>query len=69
MNSTKNRKSNTFNNATSPSSPISPNLKHISDNSPTQNVNTNNQSFEYENISPQSPLSKDVNVPLITDNY
>jgi len=47
----KNRKSNTCNKATSPSSPVSPNLKHISDNSPTLNINISDIGV-YENTSP-----------------
>lgn len=66
VNYTKKPKSNTFKNETSPST--SPNLKHISGNSSTINLNTNNQSFEYENTSPQSPLSTNTKVLMITDN-
>ena len=53
---TKNPKFKTSNKNTSPSSPISPILKHILNNSPILNMNINNQNFYYKITSPQSPL-------------
>lgn len=67
---TKNRKSKISNNTSSSLSPISPSLKIILDNPSTLCMNTNNQSFNYENIASKSSLSTDINTPMSTDdNY
>ncbi|KAL4098839.1 hypothetical protein QTP88_023359 [Uroleucon formosanum] len=62
---TKNRKSKTSVNTSNPSSPIPPSLKQILDNPPTLCMNTNNQSFNYENTASHSPLSTDINVSCL----